>query len=129
MIYFCVYIFLNIFSPETSDILPADMSGRLERFGSSQYSSEEQEAIQRALKARLGPNFISKRPIGGGSHAAYLEGHRAVSLANEIFGYNGWSHSVTQQSIDFVDHLEVGLKFFIDQVVYDTISTSNNSHI
>ena len=55
------------------------MSERLERFGSSQYSSEEQEAIQRALKARLGPNFISKRPIGGGSHAAYLEGHRAVS--------------------------------------------------
>ena len=85
------------------------MSERLERFGSSQYSSEEQEAIQRALKARLGPNFISKRPIGGGSHAAYLEGHRAVSLANEIFGYNGWSHSVTQQSIDFVDHHQVSL--------------------
>ena len=83
------------------------MSERLERFGSSQYSSEEQEAIQRALKARLGPNFISKRPVGGGSHAAYLEGHRAVSLANEIFGYNGWSHSVTQQTIDFVDHHQV----------------------
>ena len=81
----------------------------MERFGSSQYSSEEQEAIQKALHARLGPNFISKRPVGGGSHAAYLEGHRAVSLANEIFGFNGWSHSVTQQSIDFVDHHEVCL--------------------
>ena len=81
----------------------------MERFGSCQYSSEEQEAIQRALKARLGPNFISKRPVGGGSHAAYLEGHRAVSLANEIFGFNGWSHSVTKQSIDFVDHHEVCL--------------------
>ena len=81
----------------------------MERFGSSRYSSEEQEAIQKALKARLGPNFISKRPVGGGSHAAYLEGHRAVSLANEIFGYNGWSHSVTQQTVDFVDHHQVGL--------------------
>ena len=81
----------------------------MERFGSCQYSSEEQEAIQRALQTRLGPNFISKRPVGGGSHAAYLEGHRAVSLANEIFGFNGWSHSVTKQTIDFVDHHEVCL--------------------
>ena len=50
---------------------------------------------------------MSQRPVGGGQHAAYLEGHRAVSLANEIFGYNGWSHSVTQQTIDFVDHSQV----------------------
>ena len=85
------------------------MTARLERFGSSQYSTEEQEAIQKALKARLGPNLISKKPIGGGSHAFYLEGHRAVSLANQIFGYNGWSHSVTQQTVDFVDHQEVFL--------------------
>ena len=92
------------------------MTDRLERFGSSQYSSEEQQAVQKALHARLGPNFISKRPVGGGSHAAYLEGHRAVSLANEIFGFNGWSHSVTQQSIDFVDHQEVCFNFLIDPV-------------
>ena len=83
------------------------MSFRLERFGSSQYSSEEQAAVQKALKARLGPDFISKRPIGGGSHASYLEGHRAVALANDVFGYNGWSHLVTQQTIDFVDHHQV----------------------
>ena len=30
------------------------------RFGREQYSSEEQAAIQKALHARLGPNFISK---------------------------------------------------------------------
>ena len=59
----------------------------------------------------LGPNFISKRPVGGGSHAAYLEGHTAVSLANEIFGFNGWSRSVTEETIDFVDHKED--KYFI----------------
>jgi len=81
------------------------------RFGREEYSSEEQAAIQKALNARLGPNFISKRPVGGGQYAAYLEGHRAIGLANEIFGYNGWSHSVTQQTIDFVDH-NAG-KFFV----------------
>ena len=45
-----------------------------------------------------------QRPVGGGQQAAYIEGHRAVSLANEIFGFNAWSHWVTQQTIDFVDH-------------------------
>ena len=30
------------------------------RFGREEYSSEEQAAIQKALNARLGPNFISK---------------------------------------------------------------------
>ena len=35
-------------------------SDQFVRFGRDQYSSEEQSAIQRALQARLGPNFISK---------------------------------------------------------------------
>ncbi len=39
---------------------------------------------------------------------AYLEGWRSVAIANQIFGYNGWSHGVTQQTIDFVDHSQVG---------------------
>jgi recombination DNA repair RAD52 pathway protein len=41
----------------------------------------------------------------------YLEGWRSVAIANSIFGYNGWSHSVTQQTIDFVDHSQVWLNF------------------
>jgi len=73
-------------------------------FGTDKFSSDEQAAIQRALKQRLGPNFISKRPVGGGQNAPYIEGHKAVSLANDIFGFNGWSHTVTNQTVDFVDH-------------------------
>lgn len=29
----------------------------------------------------------------------YIEGHRVISLANEMFGYNGWSHSISQQNV------------------------------
>ena len=29
----------------------------------------------------------------------YIEGHRVVNLANEMFGYNGWAHSITQQNV------------------------------
>lgn len=73
-------------------------------FGSTQFSSEEQVAVNKALRLRLGPNFISQRPAGGGQKVFYIEGWRSVTLANQIFGYNGWSHSVTSQTIDFVDH-------------------------
>lgn len=29
----------------------------------------------------------------------YIEGHRVIGLANEMFGYNGWSHSISQQNV------------------------------
>ena len=32
----------------------------------------------------------------------YLEGWKAVSLANEIFQFNGWSHSIVDQTVDYV---------------------------
>ena len=30
---------------------------------------------------------------------AYIEGWKLINLANETFGFNGWSHSVTHQNI------------------------------
>ncbi|TRY63394.1 hypothetical protein TCAL_01841 [Tigriopus californicus] len=68
------------------------------------FSGAELSAIETALKRRLGPQFISQRPAGGGQKVVYVEGWRLVSLANDIFGFNGWSHSVTSSNIDFVDH-------------------------
>ncbi|KAK8381430.1 hypothetical protein O3P69_018483 [Scylla paramamosain] len=73
-------------------------------FGQSQFTGEEQSAIQNVLQQRLGPGFISQRTGPGGQRLAYIEGWKVVMLANEIFGFNGWSHSVTSQTIDFVDH-------------------------
>ncbi|KAI3371431.1 hypothetical protein L3Q82_024018 [Scortum barcoo] len=47
----------------------------------------------------------------------YVEGHRVISLANEMFGYNGWSHSISQQNVDFVDLINgkfyVGVSAFV----------------
>ena len=39
-----------------------------------------------------------------GQKVAYIEGWKATQLANEIFGFNGWSHSVSNCSVDFVDY-------------------------
>ncbi|XP_020857158.1 DNA repair protein RAD52 homolog isoform X2 [Phascolarctos cinereus] len=72
-------------------------------FGQYQYTADEYQAIQNALRQRLGPEYISSRQAGGGQKVCYIEGHRVISLANEMFGYNGWAHSVTRQNVDFVD--------------------------
>ncbi|XP_048405603.2 DNA repair protein RAD52 homolog isoform X4 [Stegostoma tigrinum] len=56
-------------------------------------------------------------PIVCFGQVCYIEGHRIVNLANELFGYNGWSHSITQQSVDFVDLINgkfyVGVSAFV----------------
>ncbi|CAL4062069.1 unnamed protein product, partial [Meganyctiphanes norvegica] len=73
-------------------------------FNKVEFTADEQAAVQKVLRQKLGPSFISQRPGGGGQKIAYIEGWRVISLANEIFGFNGWAHSVTNQTIDFVDH-------------------------
>ncbi|KAM9377475.1 DNA repair protein RAD52 homolog [Pholidichthys leucotaenia] len=86
-------------------------------FGKCTYTAEEYQAVQDALRQKLGPEYISTRLAGGGQKVCYIEGHRVISLANEMFGYNGWSHSISQQNVDFVDLINgrfyVGVSAFI----------------
>ncbi|KAK0141906.1 DNA repair protein RAD52 [Merluccius polli] len=86
-------------------------------FGQYKYTAEEYLAVQHALRQKLGPEYISTRLAGGGQKVCYVEGHRVISLANEMFGYNGWSHSISQQNVDFVDLVNgkyyVGVSAFI----------------
>lgn len=55
------------------------------------------------MAKKLGPNFVSQRPAAMGQKVAYIEGWKLIDLANAIFGFNGWSHSVVSTNIDFVD--------------------------
>ncbi|XP_056425516.1 DNA repair protein RAD52 homolog [Hyla sarda] len=94
-------------------------------FGQHKYSAEEYQAIQNALRQKLGPEYISSRQAGGGQKVCYIEGHRVISLANEMFGYNGWSHSVTQQNVDFVD-LNNG-KFYVGVCAFVKVQLKDGS--
>lgn len=62
--------------------------------------------LQQRLTRQLGPEFISHRSGAGGSRVAYLEGTKAIGLANDVFGFNGWSSSLQQVQVDYVWHLE-----------------------
>ncbi|XP_074644438.1 uncharacterized protein LOC141901228 [Tubulanus polymorphus] len=95
------------------------------KFGQTEFSNEEHAAVQAALRQKLGPEFISQRSGAGGQKLAYVEGWRLINLANETFGFNGWSHSVTSQTVDFVDHHDgkyyVGVSAFVKVQLKDGI--------
>ncbi|KAG8138349.1 hypothetical protein E2320_004248 [Naja naja] len=91
-----------------------------------QYTADEYQAVQAALRQRLGPEYISSRQAGGGQKVCYIEGHRVISLANEMFGYNGWAHSVTQQNVDFVD-LNNG-KFYVGVCAFVKVQLKDGAY-
>ncbi|QRV91426.1 DNA repair and recombination protein RAD22 [Ceratobasidium sp. AG-Ba] len=74
----------------------------------SNFSSADQLAeMQAKLNKKLGPEFISQRPgPGGGPKLTYAEGWKVINLANEVFGFNGWSSSVLSITTDYIDYNE-----------------------
>lgn len=69
----------------------------------SDYTAQEIATLQSRLSKRLGPEYISTRAGPGNSRVAYLSAEKAINLANEVFGFNGWSSSIQNIQIDFVD--------------------------
>jgi DNA repair and recombination protein RAD52 len=70
--------------------------------------------LQARLDKKLGPEYISTRPgPGGGTKLVYAEGWKIINLANEIFGFNGWSSSVVSLTVDFIDAQESVGKFSV----------------
>jgi len=51
-------------------------------FGNEKFTDEELEAMENALKKRLGRNYLSTRPAMGGQHVVYIEGWKVVDIAN-----------------------------------------------
>ena len=65
------------------------------------FSETEAHETQERLDTKLDASHLSYRPAAQGT-VAYLEGWRAINLANEVFGFNGWSSEILNITIDFV---------------------------
>ncbi|KAJ1867635.1 DNA repair protein rad52 [Coemansia sp. RSA 989] len=72
------------------------------------FSAEEAARIQKLLRKKLGPEHVSTRQGMGNSRLSYVEGWRIISIANEIFGFDGWSSSIQSFGIDYMDILDGG---------------------
>ncbi len=80
----------------------------------SEETAKRIATMQSKLDKKLGPEFISQRPgPGGGPKFTYAEGWKIINLANEVFGFNGWSSSIVNLTTDFIDLNEETKRFTI----------------
>lgn len=80
----------------------------------SQESAKKIAELQAKLNRKLGPEYISQRPgPGGGPKLTYAEGWKIINLANEVFGFNGWSSNVVSLTTDFIDHNEQSQRYTV----------------
>ncbi|KIM70577.1 hypothetical protein SCLCIDRAFT_100876, partial [Scleroderma citrinum Foug A] len=87
-------------------------------FGNTPFTGPSEETaikiatLQAKLNQKLGPEFISQRPgPGGGQKLTYAEGWKIINLANEVFGFNGWSSSIVNITTDFMDYNEESRRY------------------
>lgn len=89
----------------------------------SGYTAKELEDIKIALNKKLGPEFISKRKGPGYNSIQYLEGWKAINLANEIFGPNGWCTELKEFKVDYIDDkhgsISLGLSCIVRVILKD----------
>lgn len=66
------------------------------------WTEGEEVRIQNALCQSIEYEHIQFRPSAQGS-VAYVEGWKVLNLANEVFGFNGWSSEILSLTRDFED--------------------------
>ncbi|KAH6899901.1 hypothetical protein B0T10DRAFT_469073 [Thelonectria olida] len=69
----------------------------------SEWTAKDIATIAARLDKQLGPEYISARAGPGGSKVHYLTAEKCITLANEVFGFNGWSSSIQNIQVDFAD--------------------------
>jgi len=72
-------------------------------FGGVEFSELNQKEIQNKLQTKLPKEYITFRQGPGGQKVPYIESWRAIDIANTIFGFNGWSSSVINLSLDYIE--------------------------
>lgn len=69
----------------------------------SVWTAQDIATIASKLDKQLGPEYISARAGPGGQRVHYLTAEKCITLANEVFGFNGWSSSIQNIQVDFAD--------------------------
>lgn len=91
----------------------------------SEYTAQEIATLQSRLEKQLGPEYLSARAGPSGQKVHYIAAEKVITLANEVFGFNGWSSSIQNIQIDFVDEhpqtfkISVGLSVIVRVTLRD----------
>lgn len=81
----------------------AGQGTRARPFGAGEFSEDQVQKAQALLARRLGKQDLSTRSGPGGIRLTYIESHKAIELANEIFDFNGWSCAIVSMTEDYIE--------------------------
>ncbi|RYC55062.1 hypothetical protein CHU98_g11148 [Xylaria longipes] len=76
----------------------------------SEFTATQIATLQSRLEKQLGPEYLSARSGPSGQKVHYIAAEKIIALANEVFGFNGWSSSIQNIQVDFVDENPQTLK-------------------
>lgn len=68
-------------------------------FGTTPYTPLEARQIDEQLAIPLSKRDVKVRPGPGGKRLTYIEGWRAIDIANSIFGFDGWSSQLVSLDV------------------------------
>ena len=69
----------------------------------TEFTPEERARLNEQLPKYLAPHLTATRSGPGRTTLTYIEGWKIKNLANRLFGFDGWSSSITDVTVDFLD--------------------------
>jgi DNA repair and recombination protein RAD52 len=72
-------------------------------FGQRAYTSEQSARLAHLLSQDVMVDDIAHRKGASNTQLSYLEGHKVVEIANNIFGPDGWSCTVEDVTVRYMD--------------------------
>jgi len=67
----------------------------------TEFTEKEKERIAKLLRQPLRANLLKERSAFNGKSVHYIDGATSYSLANDIFGFDGWKSQIINTEIDF----------------------------
>lgn len=72
------------------------------RFGAVPFPPTDESQVNQFLHQKLGKDNLTRRPGPGGRRLTYIESCKAIELANQAFGFNGWSCRIIECKEEYV---------------------------
>lgn len=96
-------------------------------FGNVDFEEDNKVVIRRILERKMQPEHLSTRVGAGRTTFTYVESWKAIELANGIFGFDGWSSSITDMILDFIEPVCGGARFKCGVTAIVRVTLKNGS--
>jgi len=78
-----------------------ELSSNTNEFGKRKWTEEERNIISNILKEKIPSQYITKRDGPSKRTLSYIQSWQAIELANEVFGYDGWSDEIIETTTEY----------------------------